>query len=722
MRAALILVACTAAAQTSVLTWHNDNARTGRYLTEYLLTPANVKAPNFGKRFAHQVDGTVLGQPLYLSRVKISGKGMRNVVFAATAHDSVYAFDADSDEPPLWQVNFLDAGRGITSVPAEDVDCPVISPELGVVGTPVIDADSGTLYLIAETREPGPTYVFQLHALDVASGAERPGSPVEITAPGFVPRVHKQRTALLLSRGVIYSGWSSHCDRGDYHGWLMAHDAATLKRIGVFNATPNGVAGSFWNGGAGPSADAGGNIFAVSANGDFNEGIGNFGDSILKLAPDFSLVDFFTPFNQLRLEGDDLDLGSSGALLLPDEAGSAAHPRLLFTAGKEGRMYLLDRDFLGGTQIASDPSALASLPVLPTPAMGGAAYFKGAIYIAPLLQPVSAFPLANASLAASSSFQTRETQGALGSIPSISANGDANGIVWTLPATESGTFQAYDAATLARLYDSNSQPADALDGYVEFGVPTVADGKVYVGTLHSLFVFGFRSTTLPVVAGVTNAASFSRDAISPGSLIAIFGSDLALTTAIARDLPLPISLADVSVTINGVRAPLLYVSPSQINAQVPSSVLPGPAAVIVQVSGGRSEPRMISVQPAAPGIFIGQQGQAAAVNLDGSLTGADHPAPVGTFVSVFFTGQGPVSGTLDDGVAAPGNPPLSASQKVSASIGGLPSEVQFAGLAPGFAGLAQINLKVPALADGIYPVTITIGGQTSNSAIISISR
>ena len=253
-------------------------------------------------------------------------------------------------------VNFLDPANGVTTVTQADVGCVI--PEMGVIGTPVIDAGSGTIYLIAETKESGNA-VFRLHALDVTSGAEMPGSPVVINPPGFVPLAQKQRTSLLLTNGVIYSSWSGHCDQGTYHGWVMAHDAKTLKLLGAFNNTPGGSGASFWNGGAGPAADADGNIYVVSANGDIN-GLPSPGDNdeaVLKLAPtQLSVLDKFIPFNKDALNEVDLDVGSSGALLLPDGAGSAAHPHVLFTSGKEGRLYLLDRDALGG----NSPGSLAA--------------------------------------------------------------------------------------------------------------------------------------------------------------------------------------------------------------------------------------------------------------------------------------------------------------------------------------------------------------------------
>ena len=715
----------TAAAQTNVLTYHNDNARTGQYLNEILLTSANVKAGLFGKRFFLLADGAVYAQPLYVSRVNIPGKGFHNVLFVASAHDSLYAFDADTGSgvvtEPLWKVNFIDPAHGVTTVPAADVGCGVI-PELGISGTPVIDARSGTIYLIAETKEAGSQYVFRLHALDIASGAERPGSPVEIQPPGFVPLAHKQRGALLLANGLVYSSWSGHCDLGAYHGWVLAHDAGTLKLAGVFNDTPNGNGGSFWNGGAGPAADADGNIYVVSANGDFDAGshASNYGESVLNLSPQLALTDFFTPFNAASLNLLDLDLGSSGTLLLPDQSGSAAHRQLLFTSGKEGRLYLLDRRNLGGAQAGSDSGAVASLDFSNRPTFGSAAYFNGSVYIAPENSVMLSIPVAGAMLASSPAAQTPDTAGDHGATPSISANGDQNGIVWIVSVEDAGKLRAYDARDLTRLYDSNAQPADTLYNYAEFVAPTIADGKVYVGTFYGVAVYGEMNAAQPVINAVTNAASYAADALSPGALITLFGINLAPVTASARSTPLPLSIADVSVTVNGLAAPLLYVSPVQINVQAPFAVSPGPAQIVVRVNGTPSAALNISIREAGPGIFTGLDGQAAALNRDNSRNSPQNSAAVGTFVSLYFTGQGPLAVPVDDGAPAPIGPVIHAMLEASATVGGVPAEIQFAGLAPGYAGLAQMNLRVPPLPAGTYPVIVKMGGVASNAARLSI--
>jgi uncharacterized protein (TIGR03437 family) len=726
---AIVLGACTLAAQSSVVTYHNDNARTGLYPNETLLTPANVKAGLFGKRYVFPVDGSVYAQPLYLTRVRIAGKGLRNVLFVATSHDSLYAFDADDESAagsqPLWKLSLLDESPGAATVSQSDVDCPVI-PELGITGTPVIDPISGTMYLIAFTKENGGQFVYRLHSVDVTSGTERPGSPVEIQAPGFVPLPQKQRAALLLTGGVVYSPWSGHCDNGTYHGFIMAHDAVSLKPVGVFNATPTDSGASFWNGGAGPAADSEGNIFAVSANGDFdgNRAAARYDESVLRLAPAprLSVIDLFTPFNRVSLDETDQDLGSSGALLLPDEAGSPAHPQVLFVSGKEGRMYLLDRQSLGGAQVNSDSGALASLPVLGSnQTFGMAAYFNASIYIAPADSPMFAFKVSGASLAASPWAVTTDTHSAPGATPSISSNAATNGIVWIISNDDAGKLLAYDAAGLNLLYNSNAQPADSFSGNTEFTAPTIADGKVFVAGVSGVTVYGELAPKLPAISAVTNAASFAPDAISAGSLISLFGSHLAPSTSQASSTPLPLSLLDTSVTINGVVAPLLFVSAQQINAQIPYEVPSGAATVLVRSGGKTSAPFSITVRSAAPGLFTAAEGQAAALDDDGSPNSETAPAPGGSVISVFLTGIGPISSPVDDGAAPSPNQTISATLPVSATIGGAPATVEFAGLAPLFPGTAQINLRIPSTASGVSPLVISVGGVTSNTVQLAIS-
>ncbi|HYL38193.1 MAG TPA: hypothetical protein VEV17_19910 [Bryobacteraceae bacterium] len=506
----MLAIALPLAAQVNVLTYQYDNTRAGANLNETLLAPANVNSRQFGELFSQPVDGYIYGQPLYLAGVNMAGQGVHNVVFVATEHDSVYAFDADDNagpnSAPLWQVNFLDPPT-ITTVPREDVDCDQIVPEIGITSTPVIDPVSGTIYVVAMTKINGdpPSYVHQLHALDVTSGAERPGSPVTIQAsfPGtgegvdtvvFSPMRYKQRPGLLLLNGVVYTAWASHCDGYVYHGWLIGYDATTLEQVAVYNNTPDGNAGSFWAGGAAPAADSAGNIYLVAGNGTFDaeDGGVDLGESYIKLssAGGLQVLDYFAPFNAGDLNDTDTDVGSAGVALLPGDAGSPDHPHLMVGAGKEGRIYVLDRDNLGQWQAGSDSQIVGSLADAIGGQFGNPAYFNQTVYFCGSGNNLKAFPLSNATLASSPSSQSQEFFDYPGCVPTISANGSSNGIAWILES--SGTLRAYDASNLANeLYNSNQNVArDALGAYVKFTVPTVANGKVYAGTQGALVAYG----------------------------------------------------------------------------------------------------------------------------------------------------------------------------------------------------------------------------------------
>jgi uncharacterized protein (TIGR03437 family) len=706
-------------AQVNVLTFRNDNARTGQNLNEPLLSPATVKPGQFGQRFQYAVDGNVFAQPLYVPAVPIAGKGLHDVVLVATEHDTVYAFDADdnlgTNANPLWHVSFINPGQGVATVPWGDVNCPVIYPEIGITGTPVIDPATYTVYFVAFTKETAssgsPRYVHRLHALDIRNGQERAGSPVEIQAsvPGtgdggtqvnFVAASYKQRSALLLANGVVYTAWSSECDHGLYHGWILGYAADTLRQVAVYNDTPNGAGASFWGAGAGPASGAGGNLFITSANGSFaeNYGVPDLGDSIIKLSPSggLTVADYFTPFNQRSLSDNDLDLGSSGVLLLPPEVGNAAHRNLLVTAGKEGRVYLVDRDSLGKFQPGYDAGALQSMPGAVQQVFGAPAYFAGKVYFSAAIDRLKAFQIANANLSLEPISTSSMSFASPGSSPIVSANGSSNGIVWAFElGAGKGMLHAFDAADLSKeLFH------DSPGSYVEFGVPMVADGKVYVGTLDSLVVYGLLMADPGSVGGVVNAASFNPS-IAPGSLISIFGGHLARTALAAQQIPLPVSLADTTVTINGTRAPLLYVSLGQINAQVPDQMPAGPATLIVTSSGSPTSAASVQVVPLAPQIFITSPTRVLALNQDGSLNSVTNPAAGASIITIFLTGGGPVT-------------------EASAAVGGLPAQLTYAGPAPQTVGVGQINIRLPVLAPGDYQLQVTVAGVPSNSGLISV--
>lgn len=512
-------------ALTAVTTYHNDNARTGQYMKESVLTPANVNPARFGKLYSYPVDGYVYAQPLYMPGVAIPGNGVHNVVIVATQHDSVYAFDADSSSvTPLWRVNFLNPDAGIDSLSPADVNASDIVPEIGITSTPVIDVTSNTIYVVAATKENGAFY-HRLHALDLASGTEKFGGPqpIQATYPGkaressdgvlaFDSRFHLQRAALLLDKGHLYVAFASYGDFGAYHGWVIAYDPATLKQTGSWVTTPNGYQGGIWMSGCGVSADADGNLYLSVANGPFDafgeQPGANFSDSVVKLKPGsggLTLLDYFTPFNQAKMARDDLDLGSAGVVLLPDQSGP--YPHLAVTSGKNGHIYLLNRDALGGyradgnrnTQVIQEISGLRQQ-------MGTPAYWNGYVYfgsgVSPSKDSIRAFSIRNGMLSHPAASQTQAVYSLTRNTVSVSANGTKNGIVWAVqtdgyyaPKPGPAILHAYDARNLGReLYNSNQRVARDNPGPAsKFTVPTIANGKVFVGTANQLSVYGLLS-------------------------------------------------------------------------------------------------------------------------------------------------------------------------------------------------------------------------------------
>ncbi|HUI55969.1 MAG TPA: hypothetical protein VLY04_13430 [Bryobacteraceae bacterium] len=734
-------LAIAVSAQVSVTTYQYDNSRAGANPDERILTTSNVNVNQFGKLFSLPVDGYVYGQPLYVSQVAISGKGTHNVVYIATEHDSVYAYDADTNtganSAALWHVAFLNAAAGVTTVPYQDTGCSQITPEIGITSTPVIDPQSGVIYVVAMTKETAggsTTYVHRLHALEIRSGMEMPGSPVVVQAtyPGtgeggstlvFNPKNYKQRPGLLLLNGVVYTAWSSHCDEGAYHGWLIGYDAHSLQQTGIYNNTPNGNEGSFWAGGAAPAADPAGSIYLVAGNGSFNYSSGgpNLGESFIKLssAAGLSVLDYFTPFNYASLNAADLDTGSSGVALLADAAGSVAHPHLMVGAGKEGRVYLLDRDAPGKLQPGSDSQIVQSLAGAIGGLFGNPAYFNQAVYLCGSGDNLKLFPISNAQLAAAPASQSARQFGFPGCVPTVSASGKTNGIVWILES--SGTLHAYDASNLTReLYNSGQNAGrDSLGSYVKFSVPTVVNGNVYAGTQTAVNVYGLLPGGSAAMT-VANAASGDATAVAPGSIISIYGPGLAQSTAFPTVFPLLMTMAGASVTIGGVPAPLFYASPNQINAQVPFTIPTGIAAVSVTLGSRVVGTANVAVQGAAPGLFLLAQDHAAALNQDSSVNSYSQPAAVGSVIAAFLTGLGAVDNPVPAATPASANPLSRVLATVTASLGGQPAAVQFAGLAPDWAGLYQVNLVVPHLAPGDYPLQIFVAGSASNAATVSV--
>ena len=368
-----------------VLTFHNDNARTGQNTKEYALTPAVVSRATFGKLFSCRLDspGYVYAEPLYVANLTMNEGNKHNVIFVATESDWVYAFDADSNScQQLWKKSMLAAGE--TTVPAADtLEMVDLTPEIGITSTPVIDIDSGIIYVCAKTKDSSANYHHRLHAINISSGAE-PINPVEITAMNFVPLFHLQRPALLLNNGTVYLAFGSHGDQNTYQGWIMGYDPASLSQKFVWSSTRPGNQGSIWQSGNGIASDSSGNIYVETANGAFdaNRGGSDYSDSVVKLTTTGSVRDFFTPLDQSTLNTNDIDLGSSGVIILPDSLGSAAHPHLLLATGKTGILYLLDQDNLGkfnsrGNQDIQEVSVKPNTTHIHAGFFGQPAYWNG---------------------------------------------------------------------------------------------------------------------------------------------------------------------------------------------------------------------------------------------------------------------------------------------------------------------------------------------------------
>jgi hypothetical protein len=511
---ATFFMASAAVSQVAVATQHNDNYRTGQNTSETILTTANVNKTKFGKLFSQTVDGYVYAQPLYVPNVNIAGKGTHNVVYVATEHDSLYAFDADNNAgantKPLWQVSFIDPAHGINVVTSGDVGCTDLVPEIGITGTPAIDLSTQTMYLVTKTKENGK-FVHKVHAIDITSGGEKFGGPVVVqatfkgTADGsntvaFDPFREAQRPGLLVQNGLVYVGWASHCDIGPYHGWVMAYDAKTLQQKSVWNATPNGGLGGFWQSGAGLAADTRNLLYLPSGNGTFDQDQKgkDYGDSIIKIgfstAGKLVAKDYFTPHDQQFLSDTDTDLGSGGALLIPDRPGKK-NPLLLVQAGKEGTIYLINRNHMGKFNPNDDNQIVQNLPG----AVGGMwsmpAFWNNSVYFGGVgdnLKMFSFDPVAGL-LSTTPSSNSSTFFNYPGTTPSISANGTSNGIVWALQ-TESNpeVLHAYDATNLSTELYNTAQNAtrDKVGNSVKFVVPTVANGKVYVPAQKQISVYG----------------------------------------------------------------------------------------------------------------------------------------------------------------------------------------------------------------------------------------
>jgi hypothetical protein len=463
------------------------------------------------------VDGKVDAQPLYLSQL-----GGHNVAFVATEHGTVYSIDAESGMPN-WHVSLLAPGE----IPSDTRSCGQVAPEIGITSTPVIDrtaGPNGTLYVVAMSIDKSSNYHQRLHALDVTTGAELLGGPTEITATGFEPGQYEERAALLLSGGLIYTSWTSHCDHAPYGGWVIAFKQSDLTRAALINVAPgsnpntpgdpsgqdsnysrNGPA--IWMAGDGPAADSSGNVYFLTGNGRFETTMdangfpsqGDYGNSFVKLSPaggNLAVADYFASFDAVQLSSRDTDLGSGGEMLLPDMTDSTNTTRhLVVGAGKDTKIYLVDRDNMGKYNSTKNNIWQEVDGALGGGVFASPAYFNGNLYYGAVSANLKAFSLSNAKISSTATSQSTAAFGYPGTSPVVSANGTTNAIVWAHENATSGAavLHAYDASNLATELYNSTQATGSRDQFGsgnKYITPTVAGGKVFVGTTNSVAIFG----------------------------------------------------------------------------------------------------------------------------------------------------------------------------------------------------------------------------------------
>jgi hypothetical protein len=511
-----VLALAPRAESQDVLTYHNNPARTGLNDAETILTPLNVNSTSFGLKFNLIVDGKVDAQPLFISNVNIPGSGPQNLLVVATEHDSVYAFAADRGVK-LWQASVLNPGE----TTADPMNCSQVAPEIGVTATPVISrtqGPNGAIYVVAMSKDGMGLYHQRLHALDLTTGAELFGGPMEIRGgyPGtgdnstggrvtFDPQQYVSRPGLLLFNGVVYMAWGSHCDNRPYTGWVMGYNATTLAKQSVLNLAPNGSGAAVWMAGAGLAADLSGNIYILVANGDFDTNLdakgfpvaGNYGNSFVKISTANGLVvaDYFEMHNQQEENADDVDLGSGGVLVVPDMVDAMGRTRFLAVgAGKDSNIYLVDRNSMGKFDPIVNHIRQEIDGALPGGIRSAPAFFNNRIYYGSVGLPIYAFQFGSARLSGGPVMQTANLFGYPGTSPSISANGVTHAILWAVKNGTVPSLHAYRANTLVELYNSNETPngRDNFGAASKFVTPTIANGQVFVGTTNSVAVFGLR--------------------------------------------------------------------------------------------------------------------------------------------------------------------------------------------------------------------------------------
>jgi hypothetical protein len=506
-------------AQPNVLTYHNNPARTGQNLSETVLTTSNVNSTSFGKLFQTALDGVVDAQPLYVAGISVPNQGTHNLLIVATENDSLYALDADTGAQ-LWKTSLLPTGE----TPSDDRNCSQVTPQIGITSTPAIalnGASQGAIFAVAMSKDSSGNYHQRLHKVSLTTGNQLIAA-VQITAkyPGtgddssggyvsFDPKQYKERSGLLLLNGVVYLTWGSHCDDAPYTGWVMGYNMTTFAQVSVIDVTPNGAEGAIWGAGAGLAADSSGYIYFLDANGTFDTTLnaqsfpvnGDFGNAFIKLSAannQLTVTDYFTMYNTTDESNGDEDLGSGGALVLPDMTDSSGKTRYLaIGAGKDGNIYLVDRTNMGKFNPQNDSAIYQELDgALPGGIWSMPAYYRGQVYFGAVNGPIRAFQFTKALLSSTPASMTGTQFPYPGATPSISANGASNGILWAVENSSTAVLHAYSAANLAQeLYNTN-QAAKGRDHFGagnKFMTPTIANGKVYVGTPNGVAAFGLLS-------------------------------------------------------------------------------------------------------------------------------------------------------------------------------------------------------------------------------------
>jgi uncharacterized protein (TIGR03437 family) len=735
--------------QVNVLTANYDNSRTNANLRETILSPSNVNSDLFGKIGSFPVDGQIYAQALYAAGIQIPGKGVRNVVYTVTMHNTVYAFDADSPTfiVPLWQVNLG------PSVPSSVLNFSDILPEVGILSTPVIDLDRLIMYLVSETLE-GSVPVFRMHALSLSDGHEMLNGPVAIAASAsgvgvgsnngtltFDASMQLQRPGLALVNETIYAAFGSHADGGDFHGWVISYDAADLRRrIAVFNTTPNTWGGSVWQAGRAPIVDDAENILVVTGNGEFN-GVSDFSDSVLKLSGrDLSLLDWYTPDNWADLRDNDEDLGSAGAILIPGV-------NQILTAGKSGDLLLVESGSMGHMG-AMNSATVQSIPASPDGVFDFALWNRPdglIVYVQEPWRSLQAYRITAGHLDAAPLSETSTDSPSLFAGLAVSADSGlgGTGIVWETTGDWStrqipGTLHAFNADDLSReLWNSNIIPnRDTLGRFAKFVAPTVVNGRVYVPTFsNQLVIYGLLTDALPTsddvqVTAVVNGASLLADAVSPGEVVTIFGANIGpvkMNSLEVDDAGHATSvLADTQVLFDGVPAPLLYTSSSEIGAVVPFGTSGPTTRLEVVYRGQSSAPIQVPVVPATPAVFAQDRtggGPGAILNADGSVNSFDQPASRGSIITLFSTGLGQTSPLGEDGKVTDGLTLHAPVLPITALIDGRMAEVLYAGAAPGMVqGVFQVNVRIPDTVNPLYNVRVTLkAGDLASPTTITMT-